>query len=192
MRTAILGGSFNPVHIGHLVIAEEVLAQTGCDVVLFIPAYSPPHKELKDPGPSLRLAMLEASIADNPRFRASDCEIRRSGISYTIDTIRHLVEEGAVESKPFLVIGDDLVEGFGGWRESEAVALETSLLIVHRRFKARLSMPFPHRYLENAIFPVSSSIVRDKIAAGLAWRYLVPEAARKLIEEHGLYGLRKS
>ncbi len=192
MRTAIFGGSFNPVHIGHLIIAEEVLTQTGCDLILFVPAYSPPHKEIQDPGPELRLAMLEASIADNPRFRASDCEIRRSGLSYSIDTIRHLVREGIVEPKPFLVIGDDLVEGFGSWKESEAVAREASLLVVHRRSRDTLALPFPHRYLENAIFPVSSSIVRDKVASQGGWRYLVPEAARRLIEAHGLYGLRNS
>lgn len=192
MRTAIFGGSFNPVHVGHLVIAEEILVQTGCDTILFIPAYDPPHKDFHDPGPSLRLAMLEASIAGNTHFRASDCEIRRSGVSYTIDTIRHLVGGGFVEPKPFLVIGDDLVEGFGSWKESEAVAQETSILIVHRRFETRLLMPFPHRYIDNAIFPVSSSAVREKAASGGAWRYLVPEAARKIMEEHGLYGLRNS
>ncbi|HCO49203.1 MAG TPA: nicotinate (nicotinamide) nucleotide adenylyltransferase [Spirochaetaceae bacterium] len=192
MKTAIFGGSFNPVHIGHLLIAEEILVQTDCDSVLFVPAYNPPHKEIPDPGPELRLAMLEASIADNPRFRSSDCEIRRTGVSYTIDTIRHLVGAGIVEPKPFLVIGDDLVEGFCEWREFDAVAHEASLLIVHRRFEKCLPMSFPHRYIDNAIFPVSSSIVRDRIAAGTAWRYLVPDAARRLVEDHGLYGLRKS
>ncbi|MDP2790649.1 MAG: nicotinate (nicotinamide) nucleotide adenylyltransferase [Rectinemataceae bacterium] len=192
MRTAIFGGSFNPVHIGHLVIAEEVLMQTGCDLILFVPAYSPPHKEILDPGPELRLAMLEASIADNPRFRASDCEIRRSGVSYSIDTIRHLVGEGIVEPHPFLVIGDDLVDGFDSWKESEAEAREAAVLVVHRRFEEALSMPFPHHYIDNARFPLSSSIVRNKVSSGGAWRYLVPEAARRLIEAHGLYGLRNS
>ena len=191
MKTAIFGGTFNPVHIGHLLIAEEVLAQTDCDNVLFIPANIPPHKHVEDPGSELRLSMLEKSIAENPRFRVSNCEIIRSGISYSIDTIRYLVNSGIVESKPCLLIGDDLVEGFSSWKESQAIAQESSLLIVHRLHAKRIPVFFPHEYIENAIFPISSTVVREKIAKMGAWRYLVPEAARKIIEEHRLYGFNK-
>lgn len=191
MRTALFGGTFNPVHIGHLLIAEEVLAQTGCDNVLFIPANIPPHKQLADPGAALRLSMLEKSIAGNRRFRCSDCEIRRAGVSYSIDTIRYLVGLGLVEPKPSLLIGDDLVKGFGSWKESEAILKESSIIVVHRRYAERLPISFPHRYIDNELFPVSSTAVREKIAGKGAWRYLVPDAAREIIEEHGLYGLRE-
>lgn len=191
MKTAIFGGTFNPVHIGHLLIAEEVLFQTDCDNVLFIPANIPPHKSVDDPGAALRLSMLEQSVSANPRFRVSDCEILRSGVSYTIDTIRYLVEIGSVEAKPSLIIGDDLVEGFGSWKEFQAIVEESSLIVVHRRHAHKIPVSFPHRYIDNALFPVSSTIVREKIAGGGAWRYLVPEAARKAIEKHGLYGFKK-
>lgn len=190
MKTAILGGTFNPVHIGHLLIAEEVLAQTDCDNILFIPANIPPHKEVDDPGAGLRLEMLEKSIAGNPRFRVSDCEIRRAGVSYSIDTIRFLVTTGVTEPKPSLIIGDDLVGGFGTWKEAEAIVRESSLILIHRHSAVKASFPFPHRYIANTIFPVSSTIVRTKILENMAWRYLVPEAARKIIEEHRLYGLQ--
>jgi len=192
VKTAIFGGTFNPVHIGHLVIAEEVLAQTDCDRILFIPAYNPPHKSIDDPGPALRLEMLEKSVQGNPRFSVSDCEIRRSGVSYSIDTIRYLVGNGLVEAKPSLIMGDDLIAGFDGWKEADAILRESSLIVVHRLSDTRLPVNHPHRYIDNAIFPVSSTIVREKIAQKKAWRYLVPEAARKIIEEHGLYGLQKS
>jgi len=192
MKTAIFGGTFNPVHIGHLIIAEEVLAQTDCDRVLFVPANVPPHKEVDDPGPELRFAMLRESIAGNPRFSASDCEIRRSGVSYSIDTIRFIVDQGIAEPFPSLVIGDDLVEGFGSWKEHDAIVRESRIIIVHRRYAQRLRTQIPHIYIDNEIFPVSSTLIRTRIREGKAWRYLVPEAARIAIEEHRLYGLKGS
>lgn len=192
MKTAIFGGTFNPVHVGHLIMAEEVLIQTGCDTVLFVPANIPPHKEVLDPGAEYRLEMLQKSLGSNPRFKISDCEIRRSGISYSIDTIRYLSGAGIIESFPGLVIGDDLVEGFYAWKEAEAVMRESRIIIVHRRYAERIAPRFPHIYIDNEVFPVSSTIVRAKIGKNKAWRYLVPEAARKVIEEHGLYGLQES
>ncbi len=177
MKTAIFGGTFNPVHIGHLLIAEEVLTQTDCDNVLFIPANIPPHKPVEDPGAAFRLSMLEKSISGNPRFRLSDCEILRAGISYTIDTIRYLVNIGMVEPKPSLLIGDDLVEGFGSWKEPRAIVEESSLIVVHRGMLGRFRI-LSHRYIDNVIFPVSSTIVRGKMRkAELALS--LPEAARK-------------
>lgn len=189
MRTAIFGGSFNPLHLGHLCIAEELLHALPCERVLFLPANIPPHKALDDPGPRLRLEMLRLSLAADPRFAVDACEIERAGISYTIDSIRHLVASGSVEPKPFLVIGDDLVEGFGSWKDSASILEESRIVVVHRSSSERLAPPFPHRYVDNAVFPVSSSLVRSRIASGGAWRFLVPAEVRKVIEEHGLYGL---
>lgn len=191
MKTALFGGTFNPVHIGHLLIAEEVLLQAGYDRIVFIPANIPPHKEVEDPGPEIRLSMLKDSVAGNPSFCVSDCEIRRSGISYSIDTIRYLVEGGIVERCPGLVVGDDLVEGLDSWKDSGAVVRESRIVIVHRKYLEELSVPFSHLYLSNDIFPVSSTVIRSRIGEGRAWRYMVPEAARKTIEENGLYGFSR-
>jgi len=190
MRTAVFGGTFNPVHLGHLIIAEEVLAQTDCDRVIFVPANIPPHKEVDDPGPDLRLAMLRDSVADYSRFSVSDCEIRRSGVSYSIDTVRYLVDQGLAEPIPSLVIGDDLVEGFGSWKEYDALVRESRIIIVHRRYVERLALQIPHIYVDNGIFPVSSTMIRARIQEGKAWRYLVPEAVRNTIEKHRLYGFQ--
>lgn len=192
MKTAVFGGTFNPVHIGHLIIAEEVLAQTDCDRVLFVPANIPPHKEVDDPGPELRLVMLRDSIAGYSPFSVSDCEIRRSGVSYTIDTVRYLVGQGVLEPFPSLIIGDDLIEGFGSWKEHDALMRESRIIIVHRKYMQRLNTSINHLYIDNEIFPVSSTMIRGRIQDGKAWRYLVPEAARKTIEEHRLYGLQGS
>ena len=188
MKTAVFGGTFNPVHIGHLIIAEEVLSQTDCDRVLFVPANIPPHKEVDDPGPELRLAMLKDSVAGYPRFSVSDCEIRRSGISYSIDTLRYLVGSGLAEPFPSLIIGDDLVGGLDSWKEHDSLVKECRVIIVHRKYVKRLQVPITHLYIDNDIFRVSSTMVRARIQEGKAWRYLVPEAARKTIEKHRLYG----
>jgi nicotinate-nucleotide adenylyltransferase len=192
VRTAIFGGTFNPVHIGHLIIAEEVLAQLDCGEILFVPANIPPHKAVEGPSPELRLEMLERSVAGNPRFRVSDCEIRRSGVSYSIDTVRCLKAAGLVGPDPYLLIGDDLLEGFPSWKEPNALLRECSLVVVHRRSAERLDAPFAHTYLDNELFPVSSTSVRTRIREGGAWRYLVPREAREIIEEHGLYGLERA
>lgn len=188
MRTAIFGGTFNPIHLGHLAIADEVIAQTDCDRVLFVPANIPPHKEVDDPGARHRLAMIQASIAGDSRFSVSDCEIARAGVSYTIDTIRYLVGRGLVEPKPCLIVGDDLLQGFGGWKESAALLEECSLIVVHRQYKECVPFTAPHRYLGNLRLPISSTLVRERVRAGGAWRYLVPNAARAIIQEQGLYG----
>jgi nicotinate-nucleotide adenylyltransferase len=190
MRTAIFGGSFNPLHIGHLCIAEEILHSLPCDRVLFVPASTPPHKALvDDPGPALRLEMLASSVKAEPRFAVADCELDREGISYSIDTIRYLSGSGIVEARPFLVIGDDLVEGLPSWKEYASILEESRIVIVHRSTTERLKLDFPHRYLDNSIFPLSSSLVRSRIASGGAWKYLVTAETRKIIEDHGLYGL---
>lgn len=187
-KTAIFGGTFNPVHIGHLFVAEEILAHSGCDRILFIPAHTPPHKFVDDPGPDIRFRMLKDSIADTPEFEASDCELNRAGISYSIDTVRYLVEKGITEPHPVFVLGDDLIPGFGRWKLPEALAAETELLVFHRESAEQVAFGFPHRYLENLPLPVSSSMIRTRIAEGLAWRSLVPAPARSLIESLRLYG----
>ena len=191
MRTAIFGGSFNPLHIGHLCIAEELIHAIPCDRVLFVPARIPPHKDLiDDPGAVLRLEMLKASLDADHRFSVSDCEIVRGGVSYSIDTIRYLKAEGMIESCPFLVIGNDLVEGFPSWKDSASLLDECRIVIVRRDASLRPAPSFPHIQLDNDIFPVSSSLVRSRIASGGAWKFLVPAETRRAIEKHGLYGFR--
>ena len=190
MKTAIFGGTFNPVHHGHLSIAKAVLESTEYERILFIPANIRPNKEYEDPGVKLRLRMLSGAIAYEPRFGLSDCEIRRSGISYSIDTIRYLVSSGMVEACPGLIIGDDLVEGFHTWKEPENLLAECRIIIARRLPEGRVEVPFDHLYINNEVIAVSSSLVRNLIERGEAWDHLVPGAARETIEEYGLYGFR--
>lgn len=196
MKTAILGGSFNPVHIGHLILAEEVLSQCGYDRILFIPANIPPHKSIDDPGSHIRLEMLEAATKQFPEFAVSNCEILRRGVSYTIDTVRYLktddVLKGQIDGKPGLIVGDDLLAGFFEWKEPYSLVSEADIIVAHRQYPYRLSLPYPHRYVENTIMPISSSEVRARISSVKAWHSLVPQPVQAIIEQKGLYGFSAS
>lgn len=187
MKLLMLGGSFNPVHVGHLILAEEVASELGYDRVVLVPARQPPHKALKDdPGAEHRLAMLYASVQGDSLFLVDDCELRREGLSYTVDTLALLAHSDGIEGKPALVIGDDLASGFPSWRQPERI-LEQATLIVARRSGLPYTLNLPHVQAHNSLIPVSSSLVRSRIGQGGAWKRLVPEGAREYIEAHRLY-----
>src|SRR5438046_5385086 len=105
MRTGILGGTFNPPHLGHLVCAQEAYVQLRLDLVLFIPTRTPPHKVLRDdPGPAHRLELCRLAVLGDDRFSVSDLEVRRDGPSYTVDTLEEL-RATVPDSEPFLILG---------------------------------------------------------------------------------------
>jgi nicotinate-nucleotide adenylyltransferase len=135
MKIAILGGSFNPVHMGHIVLADSVCNELGYDKVLFVPALTPPHKEMGgSASPQDRLAMVHAAIAGDPRFEAEPCEIERGGISYTYDTVLYLQKkyDGRLTAKIGVVLGTDLYADYGKWNHAEELS-ETADLILARR-----------------------------------------------------------
>ena len=189
-RVALLGGSFDPVHVGHLHIAEVVLRSAGYDSVLFVPACLPSHKpaaRLADT--EHRLRMLQLAVAGNARFAVSDVEVRRGGISYTVDTVRELRANGLIGARPGLVIGDDLGPELETWREAATLFGMVDLLVARRR-RSPLPLPlsWPHRVLANHRLPLSSSDLRRRIRNGQVIRALVPDAVEAYIRERKLYG----
>lgn len=197
MNLAILGGSFNPLHIGHLYLADLVLQSFGYDRVILVPAFKSPFKlDAAPASPRDRLDMLASSIPGDPRLAFDDCEIRREGVSYTIDTVKDIIARYRPGGKIGLILGDDLASTFNKWKNPEELA-ELSDIIIARRLKEAPNcvspveagaFPYPHRVLNNEIMDVSSRELRERIARGEAWRYLVPPGARHIIEERGLYG----
>jgi nicotinate-nucleotide adenylyltransferase len=188
MKLAILGGSFNPVHLGHLFLAEEALESLDYDRVALIPAFRSPFKlaaKGMENSSRDRLDMLSASITGNPRLTVDDCEIRREGVSYTIDTLKDIVRRYMPEGRPGLIIGDDLAADFPQWHNSGGI-LEMADIIIARRVHSG-APSFPHIQISNEIMEISSEMVRNRIEEGKAWRYLVPAGARTIIEERGLY-----
>ncbi len=191
MRTLVFGGSFNPIHLGHLIMAEEIRQELDFDRVLFVPAALSPFKDgSDDPGPLHRLAMLELALGDNPDFSIDKRELGRTGPSFTIDTIRSLVLEGTVESRPGLLVGDDLLAGLPRWREIAALKVEAGIVVGRRSAGNRGKAATEYRYASNRIIPISSSDIRANVLLKRSIRYLVPELVRAYILEKGLYGSR--
>ena len=187
MRTVLVGGTFNPVHNGHLYIGEEVRKQLHYEQILYVPSSIPPHKENTTAvTPLQRLEMLSLAL-DKNEGNVLDSEIVRGGISYTVDTVQYLYKTADITGKIGLVIGDDLVEGFKKWHRWEELISMVDLYVVHRKFAAEVSLDIPHTYLENLVLPLSSEDIRKRIAGGKAFRYLVPEPVYFYIKRHGLY-----
>lgn len=195
MKYAILGGSFNPLHIGHLFLADAVLSSLNYDRIILVPAFQSPLKDnAEGASPWDRLEMLAASIPGDPRLTFDGCELLREGVSYTIDTLKDIIDRYEPEGKPGLIIGDDLVATFDKWKNPEEIA-GLADLIVARRLSDKVNsgmgdvdFPYPHRTLDNEIVNIASKQIREKISKGEAWRYFVPPGARCIIEEKGLYG----
>ncbi|MDR2178530.1 MAG: nicotinate (nicotinamide) nucleotide adenylyltransferase [Treponema sp.] len=189
MRLAILGGSFNPVHLGHLYLADAALSAFGYDRVLLIPAFRSPFK--LDAGaapPQDRLAMLAASIPGDSRLLVDDCEIRREGVSYTVDTLADIYRRYLPDGKPALILGDDLARDFPSWKRSGEILSLADIIIARRTLPEPGDYPYPCRQLRNEAVEISSAQIREFIRRGKSWRYLVPAGARTIIEERGLYG----
>jgi nicotinate-nucleotide adenylyltransferase len=189
VRVAILGGSFDPVHNGHLFLADAVCKTGDYDRVILIPTAQSPFKSaIQTEAAADRLDMLAASISGDSRLTVDDCEIRRGGISYTIDTVNNIIERYKPSGKVGLIIGDDVLAGFSQWKQAAELIAKAELIVANRTSEKTLSFPFPYRQLHNSIMNISSSMVRNSIQTGKAWHYLVAPAARDIIYARSLYG----
>jgi nicotinate-nucleotide adenylyltransferase len=196
-RVGILGGTFNPPHLGHLLCAQEAHFQLRLDRVVFMPVATPPHKDAEgDPGPQVRLELCRAAVCDDPRFDVSDLEIMRGGASYTVDTLREIHATVPGDDLTFIV-GGDMAQSLPAWREPEQV-LELATLAVAEREGARradilgglAAIPGARErvsFIDLPRFDVSSSLIRRRVSAGQPIRYLVPDAVAELIADRGLY-----
>lgn len=188
MECIILGGTFNPPHIGHLYLAEVAAREYSCGTVLFVPSNVPAHKSLEgNTRTGDRLRMVKLAVRGNPRLKVDDCEIRRGGISYSIDTVRYVKEKYGLKEKPGLVLGNDLVQGFKTWKEWERLCDEARIIVARRNPEALSGADFPHSRIENPILPVSSSFIREQVRTGGVFRYLVTESVYSYIRRHNLY-----
>jgi nicotinate-nucleotide adenylyltransferase len=201
MRIGILGGSFNPPHLGHLVMAQEAHAQLGLDKVVLMPVFVPPHKQLDDdPGPEERFELCRLATAKDERLGVSRLELDRGGPSYTVDTLREIHERSPGDELTFIVGGDNAF-GLAAWREPAAV-LELATMAVAERETVRrqdiaervAAIPGADRLAFFAMprIDVSSSLVRRRVREGRPIRYLVPDDVARVIGGRGYYRSRVS
>jgi len=186
-----MGGSYDPVHFGHLRLADEAARRLGLDRIILIPSFISPHKAVRNGADSeSRLRMLAAAVADDRRLVVDDCELRRGGVSYTIDTVADIEERYIHEGKISLILGDDLLRGFPSWKRADELASRVGLVVASRvSLDAGImeSFRYPHRLVGNPRFELSSSHIRKLIAEDGPWRYLVPDTVRDIIEKRSLY-----
>jgi len=196
-RVGILGGTFNPPHLAHLICATAAADQLSLDRVLLTPVAVPPHKEADgDPGAHERLELCRLAVAGDERIEVCDLEVARGGSSYTVDTLRALHERDP-ENQLTFILGGDIALGLPNWHEPEAV-LELATLAVaeragasRREISERIEGAFPGvaslTFFEMPRIDISSSEIRSRVAGGRPIRYLVPDAVADRIDQEGLY-----
>ncbi|GGE14190.1 nicotinate-nucleotide adenylyltransferase [Marinithermofilum abyssi] len=197
MKVGIFGGTFDPIHIGHMIMVEQALEMAGLDQVWLIPAPSPPHKQGKSITDARhRLKMTELAVADNPRLRVSRIEMERSGPSYTVDTVKALTRQYP-EYQFFLIIGGDMILDLPRWHRIEEILETVEVIGLLRKGIAWNEEKLPdwikdrlHLFTEGVQLDLSSSLIRKKAAQGQSIRYLVPEPVRRYLEEHTIYEQR--
>lgn len=189
MRMGVFGGSFDPLHLGHLILAEQCRDQARLDRVLFVPAPRPPHKQHGTAASfDDRVAMLRLALADQPTFLVDTLEGHRNGPSYTVDTLRELRQREPGDEW-FLLVGSDSVRDLGTWREPEEIARLAELLVVCRSGSETVSAPpyFRSQVIQSPLIDIASTDLRRRVAEGRSIRYLVPAKVQAYIGDRGLY-----
>ena len=192
MRIGLYGGTFDPIHLGHLRAAETAREGMGLDLVAFLPAAVPPHRSAPPGAAADRLAMARLATASHPRFEAWDAELRRPGPSYTVETVAALISERPSDSF-VLVVGADTWPEMTTWREPQRLLSLVEVAVVDRPGYAGPdpAMPFPGALgvtrVEGASLPISATTVRDLARRGRSVRYLVPDGVADYILARRLY-----
>lgn len=200
MRIGIFGGSFDPVHLGHLILAEQCREVASLDEIWFIPSATAPHKtEGSTASDRQRMEMLEFALAGHASFLISDVELKRGGVSYTVDTLSQIAEEQP-DDELFLMLGGDSLQNFDSWRNPEKICRLATPLVVARPhsdpvdlqklspYVDDIQMAEIERYaFESRLIDISSTEIRTRIGVGSSVRYLTPRAVEKYIESKSLY-----
>jgi nicotinate-nucleotide adenylyltransferase len=203
-KLGVFGGTFDPVHLAHLILAEQAREQLELDQVVFLPAAVPPHKQGREVTDGRhRLRMVELAIAGNPSFAVSDAELVREGISYTVDTLRALHEQ-VPSDELYLLIGADSLTDLPRWYQPLELVQLAKIAVAKRPGNgpldfAGLAPPFSkaqisdmaRRVIEIPLIEISSSEIRQRVGQGKSIRYRVPAAVEAYIRGNGLYGAKR-
>ena len=204
-KIGILGGSFDPIHIGHLIIAEQISERLTLDLVLLIPCNMPPHKDAANlTAGRHRLRMVEIAIEGNPRFQACDIELTRGGVSYSVDTVTSLKSQYGRGTEFYFIVGADSLIELATWREYKRLLSLCTVVTAARPGCDLGSLPLQEglctpeeiavlkrHIMETPLIGISSTEIRQRRQSGESIRYLVPDAVENYIIEHNLYVSRE-
>ncbi len=181
-KIGIYGGTFDPIHYAHLILAREALEKLRLEKVIFVPASNSPHKRAPKTSAARRLEMLRAAIAGEADFEIDEFELDRPPPSYTIDTVEYLLGKYP-QARLFYLVGDDNLAGLPTWRHFEKLRELVTFVVLHRA-----GTDVPHEYLQvERRIEISSTEIRHRVAAAESIRYFVPESVREMIEREQLY-----
>jgi nicotinate-nucleotide adenylyltransferase len=192
VRVGVFGGTFDPPHVGHLIVAQDIVEALGLDVLVWMPAREPPHKDRQSVSPAdARLELTRAAVGGDERFEVSEVEMEREGPSYTVDTLRRL-RQALPRAVLHLVVGADQFQAFGSWREPEEIGRLATVAVMDREGAdltpaGSRASPVPHAVVPVTRIDISSTDVRARVRSERSIRYLVPAAVRRIIEEKRLY-----
>ena len=190
MHIGILGGTFDPIHIGHLIVAETAREALGLEKVIFVPAGVPVHRDLAEAQAEDRYRMVLLAIDGNPGFAASDFEIKRQSPSFSYEMIQHFSEQYGTEAKLYLILGADAFQEIGTWYKINSLARLVTFVIAgreHANYPEELPEGIKSQELAMGFFSVSGHGIRRRVKEGESIRYLVPQPVRQYIIEHKLY-----
>ncbi|HHV71005.1 MAG TPA: nicotinate-nucleotide adenylyltransferase [Clostridia bacterium] len=199
-KLGIIGGTFDPIHFGHLISAETVREKLKLEQIIFIPAGKPPHKtDKKITDSQHRYNMVVKAVEDNPFFAVSDLEIKREGFSYTVDTISYFKSILPQDTELFFIVGSDAILELHTWKEPERLLTLCQFVVMTRPgYQNNELFSLVDKYNQNKFvkgikivevpyIEISSTLIRNRVKNGLSITYLVPEKVEKYIREHGLY-----
>jgi len=199
-RIGLLGGTFDPIHLGHLLLAVHSYEELDLDRVIFIPARLPPHKTQPIVGPDDRLQMVRLAVGADDRFLVCDCELTRAEPSYTIDTVRQFQQSLGADTHLSWLIGSDMLVDLAAWHEVGELVDMVDIIVVSRAGQPQpnfsslrpiLTIEQINRIRAHAIevplIDISSTMIRERIAQGLSVRYFLPEPVARFISDRNLY-----
>ena len=200
-RIGWFGGSFNPPHVGHLILAEMARSERSLDEVMFMPARNPPHKPAQGLAPARhRCRMVELAVEDNDAFSVSRHELEREGPSYTLRTARELTEVLSADTQLNLILGADSIHDLTEWWKARELLAEMDFIVLKRpgyplgelshianEFGAGAVEKLRDSIVEAPLLDISSTAVRERVGAGRSIRYLVPDAVRRYIHRQDIY-----
>ena len=185
-KVGILGGTFNPPHLGHLIMANEAYHAAGLDEVRFMPNFIAPHKDVAGASAQQRLTMTELAILGHPQFEVEDFEIKSGGVSYSFDTLTKLTEKEP-DTEFYFIIGGDMVEGLPSWYRIDDLVKLVRFIGV-KRPGYNIETPYPVMMIDTPELLLSSTMLRERAATGRPLAFLVPDKVEAFIREEGLYG----